>query len=530
MDEGIRRAITNAISDANRYPFLFIGSGISRRYTGAPGWEELLECACKNVLGEEYAFARYSNEARVAVDSGAVESKLPFTATLMENDMNGSLLSDNRFRCFREKHHDEIVGGVSPLKLYIADAFNDFHMSDNAEVESLRSIGNEKVSGVITTNYDDVCEQLFPDFKAYIGENDLLFSDPCFTQEIYKIHGSASSPDSIVLTDADYREFNERRKYLAAKLLTIFVEYPVFFLGYSLTDENIKGILGEVASCMDSERLSRIRSRLLFVRRGNDASVDTHTMVFGSSMLPMTMITTNDFRDIFEAIGDSMKLYSPRFVREMRGSVYRLAERIDPASDVVVSGLDSVLDKIEPDKRIVIGISTTNSFGKPITTEDIFEDVVRDNLQCDPRFLLDNYLNVFVRRTAHAVPVFKYVSKVDGNYGKEVTKMVDAISSLDYFRSNTIRKARSRTRKRFDASLSISGLIERCGHAGAFKFIHILNEDEIDIDDFEQYLLYVLDHGDEIYDRPGGIRKNSDFRRCVRIFDYLKYGNDLQRH
>lgn len=89
---------------------------------------------------------------------------------------------------------------------------------------------------------------LFPTYKAYVGEGNLLFSEPSFAQEIYEIHGSARVPDSMVLTDADYAEFSARRKYLAAKLLTIFVEYPVIFLGYSIQDESVKSILADGAS------------------------------------------------------------------------------------------------------------------------------------------------------------------------------------------------------------------------------------------------------------------------------------------
>lgn len=64
--------------------------------------------------------------------------------------------------------------------------------------------------------------------------------------EIMKIHGSSKEPESIIITNEDYVEFYKRKKYISAKLLTYFVEHPLFFIGYSINDENIKAILSDI--------------------------------------------------------------------------------------------------------------------------------------------------------------------------------------------------------------------------------------------------------------------------------------------
>ncbi len=56
-----------------------------------------------------------------------------------------------------------------------------------------------------------------------------------------------------MLTDDDYRDFNERNTYLASKLITIFVEHPIIFIGYSLTDPNVSGMLKAIAACIGEE-------------------------------------------------------------------------------------------------------------------------------------------------------------------------------------------------------------------------------------------------------------------------------------
>lgn len=155
------------------------------------------------------------------------------------------------------------------------------------------------MSGVITTNYDHLCEKLFPSFKVYVGESDLLFSEPSFAQEVYKIHGSVERPDGLVFTEGDYTEFSSKRKYLAAKLLTIFAEYPVVFLGYSIQDESVKAVLADICECVPEGEYERLHDRLVFVDRGNETRVGDHTMDLNGRLLSMTRITTDDFASVY---------------------------------------------------------------------------------------------------------------------------------------------------------------------------------------------------------------------------------------
>jgi len=60
--------------------------------------------------------------------------------------------------------------------------------------------------------------------------------------EIFKIHGCITDPAGIVLTDDDYEDWNNKKKYLSAKLLTYFLEHPVLIIGYSAQDPNVLSI------------------------------------------------------------------------------------------------------------------------------------------------------------------------------------------------------------------------------------------------------------------------------------------------
>lgn len=516
--------ILNAVSDAERYPFLFIGSGLSRRYANSPTWVGLLQGMCEDVLADRYAFSRYRAKARSAVQNGLATSELPYAATLMEDDINATLLGDGKFSSFRTRHDAELIDGRSPMKTYVAELLTALSITPSIETELLSRAGIDKVSGVVTTNYDRLCEELFPSYNVYVGQSDLVFSEPSFAQEIYKIHGSVSNPDGMVLTEANYDEFRSHRKYLAAKLLTIFAEYPVIFLGYSITDENIKAILSDVCECIPEDSLDRLQDRMIFVEWGMEEVVSDLTMDLGGSLLPMTRVITDDFASVYEGLLNTGKLYSPRLIRELKGNIFKLAERIDPKSEIVTAGFDSVLERLEPNQRIAIQIAVSPAtIGKPITAEDIYEDVVLDNLGMDHRFVVDNYLNAHVQRLAGGVPFYKYIADLGDDVGKAISRQRTRFSTLDSFRTSSIRKDMESKHRKYAGNTSVDGLTQVCDPEMPYALVPYLYDDEIDVEQLGMLLKRGLLSTEEKSDERHLLLKDSAFRKCVRMYDFLRY-------
>jgi len=67
------------------------------------------------------------------------------------------------------------------------------------EFSCLKLLGKRSIAGVITTNYDQMAEDLFDGFLVFVGQETLLFSAIQGIAEIYKIHGCCQHPESLII-------------------------------------------------------------------------------------------------------------------------------------------------------------------------------------------------------------------------------------------------------------------------------------------------------------------------------------------
>ena len=122
-----------------------------------------------------------------------------------------------------------------------------------------------KISAIITTNYDQFLEKYIfsNDYTVFVNQREMFSSRSYNIAEIYKIHGSIADPNSIVITEKDYENFDVNRKLFIAKMLTLFAESPIVFIGYSFTDENIQKIVSDFLSCLDKNDLDKIYNHII---------------------------------------------------------------------------------------------------------------------------------------------------------------------------------------------------------------------------------------------------------------------------
>jgi hypothetical protein len=389
---------------SNAAPFLFVGAGVSRRYLHLDGWEDLLR-----------RMAAYTDRpyGYYATKGGA---NLPRIASELAEDFHEIWWRDPQFAGSREIYGDQLRTRQGPLKVEVArytDAALTSLSLDEKRSRELSLLSQAQVDGIITTNYDGLLARLFPDFGLYVGQDQLLFSDPQGVGETYHIHGSAKDPESIVLTEQDYVQFKDRNPYLAAKLLTIFVEHPILFVGYSLSDPDITQILVSIARVLTAENLSRLRDRLIFVKWMPDqpeATLTATQMSIEGFTLPVLLLSVPDFDDLFAALSRVPRRFPARVLRRLKERVYELVLSRTSSDRMAVVDLedDTRTDEID----VVFGVGVMRRLSEHgylgLTRRDLLLDTLRDTSELDPGLVVKDSLPALLR-TPGNIPLFRYL-------------------------------------------------------------------------------------------------------------------------
>jgi len=519
--DSILERLTEQLSVAAAHPFLFVGSGFSKRYLGLPSWSELLSVFCAEIKPFKYYLAKSDNN-------------LPAVASLMVDDYFEYAWKDNKKSTILQKHNFQRREDV--LKFFICEYIRSSCVGEEYQLqhqEEIKKLEKLSIDAIITTNWDCYLENIFPDYSTYVGQDELVVANPYGIGEIYKIHGSVKYPSSLVLTKEDYHEFNKKYAYLAAKLITYLIEHPVIFIGYSIQDENIKKILESLAMCLGSSVQDRLQNNLIFVQRnGLDRipGIESTRIKIQDHHIPLTTITTDDFGIIYDAIGTIKRKIPVRVLRFLKEEIYEITKSHDPKSKICVADIDEIEDKSKIE--FVVGIGVKEMYSQYVKSvhskigyrlpmiEEILLDVINsddDKSIFEVEMLLSGTLPHYMSSSANT-PIFKYL-KIVGINSDEAYKA--ARYQLDRAYGMKFNKYRtySQLSPNFEVIHDFHKIVQNNSPQRAAILIPHLNPNEIDIQGLKSFL---KEHADEWNNQDSDYR--SYFRKLVSIYDRLKFG------
>lgn len=214
---------------------LFVGAGISKNL-GLPTWSELI-----NRIAEE----------------------LGYDPEIYKTFGNSWALAEY----YRVK-----TGSIGPLRSWMDTNWHSANIDLNgSEIHKL--IANSKFPMVYTTNYDRWLEKSYELYeKKYTkiaGVSDIAKIKDGVTQ-IIKFHGDFDNDDTIVLDESSYYERLEFETPLDIKLRSDVLGKSVLFIGYSLTDVNLRFLFYKLAKLWKSNNGGGVQPKsYVFTHRPN---------------------------------------------------------------------------------------------------------------------------------------------------------------------------------------------------------------------------------------------------------------------
>lgn len=213
---------------------LFVGAGISMNL-GLPSWNNLINHIAEDLGYDSDVFKTYGDNLSLAefyeIKKGTI----------------GSL------RSWMDQHwHDNKVKiNESVIHKLILDL--DFPI-------------------IYTTNYDRWIEWTYDfynkSYRKIINVNDLVDLSPTLTQ-IIKFHGDFDDDSSIVLTEASYFKRLAFESSLDIKLRSDILGKSILFLGYSLSDINMRYLIYKLDELWKSNNIIARPESFIFLTRPN---------------------------------------------------------------------------------------------------------------------------------------------------------------------------------------------------------------------------------------------------------------------
>lgn len=271
MNVDVKRILTK-IHNASEQGSLsfFVGAGVSK-LSGQPSWSELLnniKSICDEVVKQHYA--KRDIPISNIIDSVIVSRKNCNAEVSKCNIKRRNVPSkDNYARA-------QILFDALELE-HSEDKFNDivkFCFNDTAEENDIHDkIVSLNPSSIITTNFDNLiekaCKRKAEKFVTVASDDEV--SSIQGQRFILKIHGDFEHKN-IVFTEDSYLNYERQFPLLSRMLTSILATNTVVFIGYSLSDFNIRllvNLLKPLYQKIAKDKLS-IKSKKFLANLDND--------------------------------------------------------------------------------------------------------------------------------------------------------------------------------------------------------------------------------------------------------------------
>ncbi|MGM0903044.1 MAG: SIR2 family protein [Bacillota bacterium] len=525
--------ILDRLIDNNEFPVVFIGAGMSKRFLKAfPDWTSLLE-----EFATEIGIKNFYGEFNNLIDE--IKNEHPeYTQKEIDHYSNirmGSIVEAAYNKAFNDEKvkiegfsaRDAFNAKISPFKKAVAGRFSSYQLKDSSleELDAFKKM-LLKTQIILTTNYDTFIEDMYnseSNYKItkYIGQKG-FFQRTYGYAELYKLHGSIESPNDIVIAENDYENFEKNSVLISAKIISMMMNSPIIFIGYSLTDINVRKIIKEFTRSLTSEEILFLENRLVLIEyKENEQGFIEETINDKDLGCKLKVIKTDNFERLFNTISTINQGIAPTEVRKYQHVIKELI--IDRGKKGTLKSVllsPEELDKLEGSlltKNITVALGDAKYIFQIPDMISYSLDYISDMDEISNEIRMRFAVN---QNAKSRFPINKILDKdlinSSGLHPSEKEKLIQKIKHFSEFRihyrtivpssvlvqdANSVEEIISKNSKKVNIYETLSFNIRR-----------------LNLDELKSYLVREL----EVLSDKGEIKMSTQLRRLLLLYDIRK--------
>ncbi|MEH6969463.1 SIR2 family protein [Bacillus velezensis] len=518
----------------NEFPTVFIGSGISKRFlVNFPDWPSLLNEYWDQLKEPQSFYGVFNNirDKKRNQNPSFSEKELDHYSniemgTLLENKFNKAF-NEERIKIDKFSPKDAFNSRVSPFKKAIAIRFKSYDLIDEMQMEynSFKKMLS-KTQIVLTTNYDNFIENSYNEYSTYgltkfIGQKGFFLQNYGYA-ELYKLHGCADSPEDIIITEEDYNNFDKNSVLISAKIISTMMHSPIIFMGYSLTDINIRKIIKEFTRSLTDKEIEILENRLVLIQRVEGVNELVEEVERDRDLgCKLKVIKTDNFKLVFDKLSEINQGVAPTEVRKYQHVIKELIidrGKKGTLDSVLISPIeiDNIQEALQ-NKNITVALGDSKYiFQIPdiitysldyISDKDEIGNEIRMrfavNQASRSRFPINKFLNEELINLSglHKTEKEKLIQKIDyySNFDLHYNKIV--ISSVLRQNCNNLKEITELKTKEVNIYETLSYNIRR-----------------LNLEELKSYLINALTE----LKGKGEIKLSTQLRRLLLLYDIVK--------
>lgn len=304
--------------------------------------------------------------------------------------------------------------------------------------------------------------------------------------------------------------------------MTIFMEYPIIFMGYSISDPNIQGILGDIVECLPPEKVEVLKKRFVFLDYQpdyKDCEVSTHSLVIKGKVIEMTKVVLSDFGILYDVLSIKKAALPVKLLRRFKDELYTFALTQQPGPTMQVAALDD--GRIDENMlALSIGLASTGVYGlaRAVNSEQWYRNIILHDSVYPSDMLLEYVYPELAKQNSWKLPVWYYIKNSD--FKSELAESKAPHSYDEIVSAASIKRNKTAIAGRTAMEIWTD---EKDNMFKAIRLLGFLPEDKIDVDQYEQILEMIFEENANILSSLEAPNR-SNLNRMIRIFDYFRYG------